>query len=187
MARVHGGRLAERSPPVSEQPDFSTHPGPRRPPLRAVAAVVVALLALGAALHTAWSARRTARVAQDRLAEVRREVGALEARVQAFGARNVAGGDLLNRAAAAGESPPERIVAELARALPEAARLERLNITYGEAIALELRVVARNARAWDLTLSRLEETRFLEEVSPGPERRDGEVRTTVTARWVEGP
>jgi hypothetical protein len=63
--------------------------------------------------------------------------------------------------------------------------VERLSIVYGEEIALEMRVVARDAIAWDLTLERLEETRFLEEVSPGPEYRDGEVRTTVSARWVE--
>lgn len=109
----------------------------------------------------------------------------MQTRIQAFGARAAAGGGLLTRAAAAGESPPERIVAQLAQVLPDTARVERLSIVYGEEIALEMRVVARDATAWDLTVQRLEQTRFLADVSPGPEHRDGEVRTTVRARWVE--
>jgi len=169
---------------MKDQPDFSTTPRSRRPPIREIAAVIVAVALLGFALHAAWATRRDARIAHDRLATVQRDVGSMQARIRAVGARTAAGGDLLTRAAAAGESPPERIIAELARALPEAARVERLSIVYGDDISLELRVVARDATAWDRTLERLEETRFLAEVSPGPERREGEVRTTVSARWV---
>ena len=76
-------------------------------------------------------------------------------------------------------------MAELAQALPEAARVERLSIAYGEDIALQMQVVARDSAAWDRTLERFEENRFLDEVRPGAERRDGEVRTTVSALWVE--
>lgn len=172
---------------MKDQPDFSTTQRPRRPPIREIAALVVAVALLGLALHTAWATRRDARTARDRLAAVQREVESMQARIRAVGARTAAGRDLLTRASAAGESPPERIIAELARALPEAARVERLSIVYGDDISLELRVVARDATAWDRTLERLEETRFLEEVSPGPERREGEVRTTVSARWVGKP
>ena len=172
---------------MSDQPDFATHPAPRRPPARRLVALVLAVLALAGSLHAAWSARRDARIARERLAEAQEQVGGLEARIEAFGARVAAGGGLLARAVAAGESPPEKIVAELARVLPDAARLERLSITYGDSIALEMLVVARDAPAWDRTLESLEAIRFLEDVSPGPERREGEVRTTVSASWVEGP
>jgi hypothetical protein len=147
--------------------------------------VVLALLALGFALYASWSTRRAAAAAQDRLATVKREIGTLESRIRAAGARAAGGGDLLIRAAAAGEAPPERIVAELARALPDDARVERLSIVYGDEITLEMRVVARDPRAWDRTLERLAQAESLEEVSPGPERREGEVRTTVRARWAE--
>jgi len=159
VARIGRGGLARRGAHVKNQPDFSTTPRSRRPSLWEIVAVVVAVALLGVALRTAWSTRRDSRAARDRLAAVQREVVSMRARVQAYGARVPAGGGLLAQAAAAGESPPERIVAQLA--------------------------VARDAIAWDLTLERLEETRFLEEVSPGPEHRDGEVRTTVSARWVE--
>ncbi len=185
MARVGRGGLARWGAHVKNQPDFSTTPRSRRLPLWEIVAVVVAVALLGVALRTAFTTRRDSRAARDRLAAVQRDVVSMRARVQAYGARVAAGGGLLTQAAAAGESPPERIVAQLGRVLPEAARVERLSIVYGEEITLEMRVVARDAIAWDLTLERLEETRFLEEVSPGPEHRDGEVRTTVSARWVE--
>jgi hypothetical protein len=77
-------------------------------------------------------------------------------------------------------------VATLADALPDDARVERLNIVYGEEISLEMQVVARDPAAWDRTLERLEETASLAEVSPGPERREGEVRTTIRAQWAGG-
>ena len=98
---------------MKDQPDFSTTPRSRRPPLWEIVAVVVAVALLGVALRTAWTTRRDSRTARDRLAAVRREVVSMQARVQAFGARAAAGGGLLTRAAAAGESPPERIVAFL--------------------------------------------------------------------------
>lgn len=170
---------------MREQPDFSTSPRPRRPPARELAAVVLALLALGFAAHTAWTTRREAAGAQDRLAAVQREIDTLQARIRAVGVRAAAGGELLTRAAAAGEVPPERIVAELARALPDDARVERLSIVYGDEITLEMRVVARDPRAWDRTLERLAQAESFEEVSPGPERREGEVRTTIHALWAE--
>jgi hypothetical protein len=166
-----------------EQPDFSTNPRPRRLPARDVAALAIGLLAVGLAVRAAWTTRQEATAARDRLAEVQREIGTLEARIRAFGTRG-AGGELLARAAAAGEAPPERIVATLARALPDDARVDRLGIVYGDEIALEMRVVARHAAAWDRTLAQLEETTSLQEVSPGPERREGEIRTTVRAQWA---
>ncbi len=168
---------------MTEQPDFSTTPRPRRPPTRDLVALAVGLLALGFAVRSAWSARQEAHTARDRLAEVQREVGTLDARVRAFEGRR-AGGELLVRAAAAGQAPPERIVATLARALPDDARVERLSIVYGDEISLEMRVVARDPVAWDRTLERLEQTAPLEEVSPGPERREGEIRSTIRAQWA---
>lgn len=171
---------------MREQPDFSTRPRPRRPPARELLAVAFALLALGIASHAAWTTVRQSAAARDRLAALRREIGTFQARIRAVGAREAAGGELLNRAAAASESPPERIIAELARALPDDARVERLSIVYGDEIRLEMRVVTRNPEAWDRTLARLAQVESLEDLSPGPERREGEVRTTIQARWA-GP
>jgi hypothetical protein len=171
---------------MREQPDFSSSPRPRRPPVREIVAIVLGLAALGVSARVTVVARREATLAGERRAEVRADVRRMQSRLQALEGRTSAGGELLARAAVAGETPPERIVAVLARALPDDARLEQLRITYGETLSLELSVAARDARAWDRTLGRLLETGHLEEVMPGPERRDGEIRTSVSARWSGG-
>ena len=171
---------------MREQPDFSTHPRPRRPPAAEVALVLAAVLALGAASRSAWVARREATAARDRVSVARREVASLESRVQATSGRSAAEARLLVRAAAAAESPPQRIVAVLGRAFPEAARLQALTIDYGEAVSLEMQVVARDTEAWDLLLARLHEDSSFEDVTPGPERRDGEIRSSISARWAGG-
>jgi hypothetical protein len=170
---------------VNEQPDFSTTPRPRRPAGKSVIALGVGLLALSVAIHAAWTARQEVNAARDRLAGVRSEIATLEARARAFGARS-AGGQPLSRATGAFEAPPERIVATLGRALPDDARVERLTIVYGDQISLEMQIVARDPGAWDRTLERLVETPSLEELSPGPERREGEIRTTIRGQWAGG-
>ena len=171
---------------MREQPDFSTTPHPRRPPAREVVAVLLGLLALGLAVRTAWVSRRDAQAEQRRMAAVRREIGSLEARLRAVDSGTTKGGELVDRALAARASPPERIVAALAQALPDDARVERLAIAYGEDIGLEMLLVARDATAWDRALDRLVQAAPFQDVIPGPERRDGEIRTTVSARWAEG-
>jgi hypothetical protein len=149
--------------------------------------LVLGLLAFGVAARAALLARREAAVAVERLDAVQAELRRMQTRLQAVEGRASTGGVLLAHAAVAGETPPERIVAILAQALPDEARLETLSISYGEALTLELRVVARDARAWDRTLEGLMETERLEEVIPGPERRDGEIRTGISARWAGRP
>lgn len=168
---------------MSEQPDFSTSPRPRRLPVRAIAAIAVGLLALAFSARTAWVARQEAHEAQARLVAVRREIARLEARLGVLDARSDTGRELLARASAAREAPPERIVAALARVLPDDVRVERLDVSYEEAVSLDLRLVARDAAAWDVALDRLAQAASFEEVTPGPERREGELRTSVHARW----
>jgi len=170
---------------MREQPDFSTTPRPRRPPARELLAVVLGVLVLLLAIGSASATRREAGAARERLAAVRREIGSLKARLRAMDARTTQGGELLSRAAAASEAPPERIVAAIARALPNDARVERLTISYSDAISLKMQLVARDAAAWDRALARLVQAGPFDEVVPGPERREGEIRTTVSARWAE--
>ena len=90
------------------------------------------------------------------------------------------------RAAAAREAPPEGVVAALAGILPDDVRVERLSVSYDDTISLEIRLVARDAAAWDLALERLTEAPSFEKVTPGPERREGEIRTSVSAQWRGG-
>jgi len=167
---------------VSRQPDFSTAPRRSRVPAWETVAVGAGLLAVALSATGAWRAREEARAARSRLAEVRRDVEATAARQRALEvlARGPA------RGLAAAEAPPARIVADLASAIPAGVRLERLLIDYARDGAVEMDVVARDAASWDRLLARLEGAPWLREVQPGPEAREGEVRTLVRARWVGG-
>lgn len=171
---------------MREQPDFSTHPRPRRPPAWEVGLIVAGLLALGLVGRSTWLERRETAAARERVAESRRLLSSLQSRIGNRTERPPAEARLLSRAAAAIDSPPERVVATLAEVLPADVRLDRLTIEYGEAVSLQMQVVARDPSSWDLFLFRLDEHGSFASVLPGPERREGEVRSVVTARWVEG-
>jgi hypothetical protein len=166
---------------MSGQPDFSTAPRPRRAPVWERLALAVAFAALLLSGFAAWRAREEALAARARLAEVRRDVETAAGRLRAFESQTRAGSPLLS----AVEAPPVRVVAVLASVLPRDARLEGLTIDYERGV-LELRVVAREAAAWDLLLDRLEREPRLREVEPGPEARGAEVRSVVRARWTGG-
>ena len=165
---------------MSRQADFATSPRRSRVPSWESVALAAGLLALGLSAVGAWRARDEARAARSRLAEVRRDVDAAAARQRALEA--LARGPA--RGLPASEAPPSRIVADLASAIPAGVRLERLLIDYSREGTVEMAVVARDAATWDRLLARLEGAPWLSEVEPGPESRQGEVRTVVRARWV---
>lgn len=168
------------------QPDFSTHPRRRLPAPREIALVGVGVLACIVAAWSAWTARTEAGAARARLADARRELGAMEARARTLGGASTASAEVLRRAAAAQESPPDRVVAALARHLPPGARLERLTIAYAADVVLDMQVVSRDPAQWDLFLARLEDDGAFEDIAPGPERRDSPMRTSLHVRWGGG-
>ena len=168
------------------QPDFSTSPRPQRPAGWEVAAATLAALLLAIAAHGAWRARAEAGEVKARLAKVRREIDSAQSRLRGLGARTAATEEMFALAAVASEAPPGQVVADVAAALPGDVRLERLSIAYGRTVSLEVDVVARGPEAWDGFLERLEREPSLQEVTSGPETREGEVRTTVRARYVGG-
>ncbi len=77
-------------------------------------------------------------------------------------------------------------MATLASVLPDDVRVARMIVTYEDVVSLDLQLVARDAAAWDEALARLAAADDLEHVVPGPERREGELRTTVRAQWKGG-
>jgi Tfp pilus assembly protein PilN len=168
---------------VTRQPDFRTAPRPSRGSAWGLLCLAVGVLALGASAYLAASARAEATASARHLADVTGEVKALAARAAALSARPAAGAERLRAA----DAPPARIVADVAAALPPDVRLDRLAIDYERGGQLELGVVARSAPAWDRLLERLERAPRLREVEPGPEARDGEVRSAVRARWSATP
>jgi hypothetical protein len=166
-------------------PDFSTAPR-RRPPARDVALVAVSLGLALFSVRAAIAARAEQERARSRLAEVQSDVEASKARLRTLEVRG--GGDgPLGQAVLTSEAPFPRLVAELAGVLPPDVRLERIGLEYGRELALEMNVVARDSRAFDRLLERLDSFPRLRDVRPGPENREGEVRTTVRAAWIPRP
>ena len=168
---------------MTHQPDFRTAPRLSRGPAWALLSLAAGLAALGVSGYLAARTRAEADAAARRLAEVAGEVKALAAREAALAARPAAGAERLR----AEDAPPARIVADVAAALPGDVRLERLAIDYERGGRLELGVVARSAAAWDRLLERLDRAPRIREVEPGPEARDGEVKSPVRARWSASP
>lgn len=161
--------------------DFSTRPRPTaRSPLdlTLAAAGVLALGWSSACAHRAWreSSERRARVE-----EARRDLeSARERVVPAAAAPDAAFG---RQALLSLEAPPPAVLAALASVMPGDVRLDGLSLEYGAALELQLRVVARDAAAYDLFLSRVEASPLFGGVTPGEENRDGEVRALVRARY----
>jgi len=166
--------------------DFSTVPL-RRPPVRDVALVAVSLVLALLSARAALSAHAQREAARARVAEVKREIDAARIRLRALEAGGGSGEGALSQALLTTEAPATRVLAEVAAVLPPDVRLESITLTYGRELTLELSVVARDPRAFDRLLERLDSFPRLRDVRPGAENREGQVRTTVRATWVPRP
>jgi len=166
-------------------PDFSTAPR-RRPPGRDLGLLAVAFLLALLAAGAAWSTTRERDRTRARLQEVRHAIDGAQGRLRVLETRAGAPGGPLTQVFLNAEAPPAQVLAEVATQLPPDVRLEGISLTYGRELALEMRVVAKNPAAFDRLLEKLQSLPRLREVVPGPESREGEVRTTVRAVWVAG-
>jgi Tfp pilus assembly protein PilN len=161
--------------------DFSTRPAapPRSPlDLALVAAGLVALAWSGACAHGSW---RDARDRRARAEEARRELAAVRERSSVTASATEAA--FARQALLSLEATPPVVLAALASVLPPDVRLDGLTLRYGGSLDLRLQVVARDAAAYDLFLSRLEASPRFRSVTLGEENRDGEVRASVSASF----
>jgi hypothetical protein len=166
-------------------PDFSTSPR-RGPSVLDLALLALAFLLAALAATTAWSARRERDLTRARLQVVRRETDEAQGRLKALEARAGAPGGVLTQVFLSREAPPAQVLAEVASQLPPDVRLEGIGLAYGRELAVEMHVVARNAAAFDRLFEKLKAVPRLRDVVPGPESREGEVRTTLRSVWVAG-
>ncbi len=167
-------------------PDFSTVPRRRRPAVDfalVAASLALALLSARAAL-SAYAQREAARA---RVAEVKREIDAVHTRLKTLEARGGSGEGPLGQALLTTEAPAVSVLVAVAGVLPPDVRLDRMTLTYGRELALDMGIVARDPRAFDRLLERLHSFPLLRDVRPGAENREGEVRTTVRATWNSRP
>lgn len=168
-------------------PDFSTQRRPPRIDGLTLLLLVVAGVALAATAYEALEARAEAARSQAAVRALRDTLVQERTRLEAVGSRRREGAaTLFTQAALTAEAPPPRVLAELSSLLPADARLENVTLGYGARLEIELQVAARDARAYDRLLERLSESPLFEDVLPGAESREGEVRAGVRLAWRSG-
>jgi hypothetical protein len=165
---------------MSRAPDFSTRPREARPPRLEQALLLVAAAALAFALYDTVRARAARDEAAREVERARHGVEAQRARLAAL-ERAARGSTLRSQAELTARAAPPRVIADLAPLLPGDARLEGLDLVYGERLEIDLRVEARSAAAYDRLLEALSSSGRLSAVVPGPEAREGVVASSVRA------
>jgi hypothetical protein len=164
---------------MPEPRDFSTRPRRRSPPPLDLALLAVAAAALAVSVYATVDAAGTERRASARAQETRREADDARARVRELEARREPAQGLASQVLLTAEAPPPRVLADLVALMPGDVRLDGVTFTYGDPLALQVDVAARNASSYDLFLDRLQRSPLFADVLPGEENRDGELRTSV--------
>jgi hypothetical protein len=168
---------------MRRRPDFSTRT--RKHPARIEhGLLVLAVMVAGLALLEAWSATRGREEALARAREARASVDSLRKRTRALEASRGRGDALGPRADLTLRAAPPRVVADLAALLPEEAKLDGLELRYRNQLELTLRVSARSGAVYDELLRRLVASKHLASVLPGPESREGEVKSSLSAIYL---
>src|SRR5262245_54457692 len=166
--------------------DLSSRPRPRvRVADRVFLAVSCAAFLASAA--AAAKARDAALQARGAASEAERAAATAEARLRALMPRGPGDAErLAARVELNAEAPLPRVLADLTGLMPDDVRLRSLIVTYGDAVALDAAVEARTPAAWDVFLDRLAASRRFDALSPGPERREGEIRATLRMVYLGG-
>jgi hypothetical protein len=164
--------------------DFSTRPAPPRLAVSDLALLGAGVLAAALSVRAVVGGRAEVGAARAQLAEVRRDGD--EARRRTLVLEKRMGDGVTGQAWLTAEAPPSRVLAELGDVLPPDVRLDGLSLTYGRRLEVEMRVVARSPRAYDLLLERLQASARLRDLVLGAENREGEVKTTVHASFEPG-
>ena len=159
--------------------DLSSRPHPRTGTADRAFLAVACLLFLASAVGAA-SARDAANRALAAASETERVAAAAEDRIRSLSPRGPGDAEALaTRVALNAEAPLPRVLADLTGLMPDEVRLRSLSVAYGDEVTLDASVEARTPEAWDAFLDRLASSRRFHAVSPGPERREGEIRATL--------
>lgn len=160
--------------------DFSTHPEPSRPGL---GLALAGALVFAVTAQQACAARSTLAAARSQVVAARQRVADVRASLERRGAGSSDDGGAVAPAFTASAAPPSQVLRDLVALLPSGVRLDGLGLTYGRTVEIDLQVVARGARDYDELIEGLTRSARFDDVQPGPERREGEVRASVRARY----
>lgn len=171
---------------MSAAPDFRTD-------VRRTSSSLAPRLALGAAaaalLFALVGATRATRARDEAREQVQRARLALDpVRAQVREREGVSRRDATWRSQAVltATAAPPRVIADLAAIIPGDARMERLDLRYGDRLELDLHVETRTPAAYDRFLEALGASGRVEKVVPGAESREGEGRVSVKAVYRPG-
>jgi hypothetical protein len=159
--------------------DFSTRPRRRALPPAELALVAASGVAFLVSAYGAAAAWKDLRRAQARVAEVRQETEAVQARTRDREAQREPADAVAYQALLTSEAPPPRVLADLIGVMPGDVRLDAVTLTYGDPLRVQVDVIARSAPAYDQFLDRLQRSPLFADVLPGDENRDGELRTSI--------
>jgi hypothetical protein len=164
--------------------DFSTRAQHRR--LRPLDAALIgfSLLACILSAIATWSASDAQSRTEASLGAARRGLQDDERRMRAMtGRRKSEREQITERAALTFAAPPARVLADLEQAIPSGARLDGIVLHYGEALDVEVTVVALAPGIYDHFLERFEATRRFTDLEFGTENRSGQMKATVRGRY----
>ena len=166
-------------------PDLSTRPRHSRASLTDLLLIGFSGALLALAAHSAWQAVRDRDQAEARLSFVRSESARLRAdsrraRSQGLGvSENVVTPLLLSV-----EAPPALVAREVAKNLPSRARLRSLALRYTDSLWIDMEVTAADAEVYDRLVESLLAAPRFQDLLPGAEAREGEIRSSLSARFV---
>lgn len=166
-------------------PDLSTQPRQRRTAALDLGLLLVVTLLLSLTAYAAWRdvARRDR--AESRLALVRAETARVHAEArEAPRQGRLMREELLGALMLSIEAPPARVAQALAQHLPAQARIRTLALRYADALLIDMDVTARDAETYDALVEALIASPHFEDLLPGPEAREGEVHSSLSARFV---
>ena len=172
---------------MSAAPDFRTRPRAPATALASRVALGVGAAVLLLALFGAVRATRARDDAREQAERVRREVEPLRAERRAPEGVSEHGATWRHQAELTAGAAPPRVIADLAALLPGDARMERLDLHYGDRLELDLHVETRTPAAYDRFLEALAASGRIQNVVPGPETREGEGAASVKAVYRPGP
>ena len=164
--------------------DFSTRARSRPADGRALVFLAAAVLAFAWSARRSWLASTELVRARTAVESARRETESLLLRLRVLEPRRDSPGEALAaRALLTAEAPLRRVLADISALLPPDVRLESMSLSYADALDVDLGVRARRAEAYDLFVSRLQESKRFSSVQPGLEDRGVDVRSSLRVRY----
>jgi hypothetical protein len=171
---------------MTAAPDFRTRQRATSSPLASRLVLGAAAIALVLGLGEVVKATVARDDARAQVESARSAVAPMRAQIRAREYRSRRDATWRHQAELTARAAPPRVISDLAALLPGDARMERLDLRYGDQLELDFHVETLSPAAYDRFLAALVASGRVEKVVPGPEVREGEAATSVKAVYRPG-